>query len=81
MELSPSMIGVLGFAAVFLLILIRMPIAIAFGVVGVTGFAYLLSFQGAMTTLITTVWSQLCSHGGTAIYPDGAIRQLFQDRG
>ena len=57
MELSPSMIGILGFIAVFLLILIKMPIAIAFGVVGVIGFAYLSSFQGAMTTLITTVWS------------------------
>jgi C4-dicarboxylate transporter DctM subunit len=57
MELSPSIIGILGFALVFLLILFKMPIAIAFGVVGVLGFAYLSSFQAAMTTLITTVWS------------------------
>ena len=57
MELTPSMIGIIGFAAVFLLILMKMPIAIAFGVVGFWGFAHLSSFQGAMTTLITTVWS------------------------
>ncbi|MBN2059158.1 MAG: TRAP transporter large permease [Deltaproteobacteria bacterium] len=57
MELTPSMIGILGFAAIFLLILLKMPIAIAFGIVGFLGFAHLSSFEGAMTTLITTVWS------------------------
>ena len=57
MELSPSIIGILGFLAVFLFILLKMTIAIAFGLVGFWGFAYLSSFQGAMTTLITTVWS------------------------
>ena len=57
MELTPSMIGILGFAAVFLLILLKIPIAIAFGIVGFLGFAHLSSLQGAMTTLITTVWS------------------------
>jgi C4-dicarboxylate transporter DctM subunit len=57
MELTPSMVGILGFVAVFLLIALKMPVAIAFGLVGFAGFAYLSSFQGAMSTLVSTTWS------------------------
>lgn len=57
MTLAPSTIGIIGFIAVFVLIFSKMPIAIAFGVVGFLGYAYLANFQAAMSTLITTVWS------------------------
>ncbi|MBN1256019.1 MAG: TRAP transporter large permease [Deltaproteobacteria bacterium] len=62
MELTPSMVGILGFVAVFLLIFLKMPIAIAFGLVGFAGFAYLSSFQAAMSTLVSTTWSEGTSY-------------------
>jgi len=62
MDIAPGTIGLLGFVVLFLLIFLKVPIAFAFGLVGFLGFAYLSSFQAAMTTLITTVWSYATSY-------------------
>ncbi len=45
--MSPPLIGLCGFGAVLALILLRVPVAIAMGVVGVLGFALLNGWSGA----------------------------------
>ena len=60
--MAPGTIGLLGFVVLFLLIFLKVPIAFSFGLIGFLGFAYLSSFQAAMTTLITTVWSYATSY-------------------
>jgi tripartite ATP-independent transporter DctM subunit len=57
MELSPTTIGIIGFVVLFLLILLRVQIIFAFGLVGFFGFASLTTFRAAYSTLITTTWS------------------------
>jgi C4-dicarboxylate transporter DctM subunit len=57
MELSPTSIGILGFVILFVLILIRLPILFAFGLVGFFGFAHLTTFRAADSVVITTTWS------------------------
>ena len=57
MALFPDTVGILGFVTLFLLIFMRVPIMVAFGLIGFFGFAYLTTFEAAFSTLITTVWS------------------------
>ena len=57
MELSPSLIGILGFFILFVLIFMRVPLFIAFGIVGLAGIAYLLNIEAAFSTLITNIWT------------------------
>ena len=57
MDFSPTTVGLLGFVSLFVLILIRLPIFFAFGLVGFFGFAYLTTFRAAYATLLSTTWS------------------------
>jgi C4-dicarboxylate transporter DctM subunit len=57
MDVSPNIIGILGFFILFVLIFLRMPLVIAFGIVGFVGFAYVLNVEAAFSTLITTIWT------------------------
>lgn len=57
MEISPSLIGILGFIVLFVFIFLRMPLFIAFGVVGVVGIAWILNIEAAFSALVTSVWS------------------------
>ena len=41
MELSPDAVAVIGFLVLFILMLLRVPVGMAMGVVGVTGYAYI----------------------------------------
>jgi tripartite ATP-independent transporter DctM subunit len=41
MELSPDAVAVIGFLVLFILMLLRVPVGMAMGLVGVTGFAYI----------------------------------------
>ena len=49
--MSPEVIAVLGFVALFAMMLLRVPIGIAMGIVGVLGFASLTALYPAMNLL------------------------------
>ena len=57
MELSPNLIGILGFFILFVFIFMRMQLFVAFAIVGLAGFAYVLNSEAAFSTLITNIWS------------------------
>ena len=48
---NPDVIAVLGFVALFAMILVRVPIGIAMGLVGVTGFASVVGWKPALSQL------------------------------
>jgi len=65
--MSPSMIGILGFIALFLLMFLRMPIFLAFTGIGFVGLALLTRFDVAVKSLISTFWSYSLSYDLMAI--------------
>ena len=62
MEISPSLLGLIGFGLLFVLIFLRMPIALAFGFIGLFGLLTLTSFKATMSLLISTVWTYATSY-------------------
>ena len=46
--MSTDAVAVLGFVALFALMLLRVPVGMAMGLVGVTGFGYLVGFTPAL---------------------------------
>ena len=48
LDLSPETVAVIGFAALFTLMLLRVPVGMAMGLVGITGFGYLTGFGPAL---------------------------------
>ena len=46
--MSTDAVAVLGFVALFALMLLRVPVGMAMGLVGVTGFGYLVGFSPAL---------------------------------
>ena len=46
--MSPDVVAVLGFVALFALMLLRVPVGMAMGLVGVCGFGYLTGFTAAL---------------------------------
>jgi C4-dicarboxylate transporter, DctM subunit len=55
--LSISTIGILGFFVLFLLMCLRVPIFLAFTIVGFFGLATVAGFNAAAKTLVSTFWS------------------------
>jgi tripartite ATP-independent transporter DctM subunit len=48
MDLSPDTVAIIGFAVLFTLMLLRVPVGMAMGLVGVTGFGYLTGAEPAL---------------------------------
>ena len=48
--------GAIGFAAVLVLVLLRVPIAFAMGFVGMVGYMYETSFRGAISMVAISAW-------------------------
>ncbi len=65
--LSISTIGILGFFALFLLMCLRVPIFLAFTIVGFFGLSITSGFDAAAKTLVSTVWSYTQSYDLMAI--------------
>lgn len=65
--LSISTIGILGFFALFLLMCLRVPIFLAFTVVGFFGLSIISGFDAAAKTLVSTFWSYTQSYDLMAI--------------
>lgn len=61
--MDPLTVAVVGLVAMFLLMLLGMPISFAMLLAGVLGNAYLLSVPAAQHLLSTNVWEQFSSYG------------------
>ncbi|HEY4171467.1 MAG TPA: TRAP transporter large permease subunit, partial [Rhodopila sp.] len=48
MDFSPDTVAVIGFVVLFALMLLRVPVGMAMGLVGVTGFGYLVGGEPAL---------------------------------
>ena len=62
MEIAPITVGILGFVFLFAFILLRVPIAFAFGLIGVSGLIYLKGLKPAVSVLTTNIWSEATSY-------------------
>lgn len=57
MELSPWIVGLLGFVLLFVLMFLRVPVAFAFGIAGFLGLWYVRGLRAALGDLPVVVWS------------------------
>ena len=86
--MEPNTVAVLGLVAMFVLMLLGMPISFAMLLAGVLGNAYLISIEGAAHLLATNVWGQFASYGlsviplfvlmGQLAYRAGITERLYE---
>ena len=57
MEMAPSLVGILGFVVLFVLVLLNVPIAFAFALIGMAGVFYFAGLSGALGVATSTIWS------------------------
>src|SRR6202008_4679903 len=73
--MSTDAVAVLGFIALFALMLLRVPVGMAMGLVGVSGFGYLVGFSPALK-LVGQIPMFLLM--GTLVSNSGMSRELFR---
>ena len=67
-DLSPDLIAVISFVTVFALMLLRVPVGMAMGLVGVSGYGYLTGSTPALMMAIAQRWPAL--HGDPDVDAD-----------
>jgi len=72
--------ALIGFAAVLVLVLLRMPIAFAMGLVGMFGFAHLNSFRGAIS-MVGRLIIDTSQNYGLSVVPLFILMGLFVNKG
>jgi C4-dicarboxylate transporter DctM subunit len=87
-ELSNEAIAVIGFVTLFALMLLRVPVGMAMGLVGVTGFGYLVGFTPAMKLVGQTTMRTVTDYTfgvipmfllmGAFVAVSGISRELFR---
>ena len=87
-ELSNEAVAVIGFVALFVLMLLRVPVGMAMGLVGVTGFGYLVGFSPAMKLVGQTTMRTVTDYTfgvipmfllmGAFVSVSGISRELFR---
>ncbi len=65
--MSPTMAGIAGFAALILLMFLRMPIGFVMAIVGYVGFGLLVSWSAAGNLLIRDIYSTFSAYNLTVI--------------
>src|SRR5258708_37337122 len=86
--MSTDAVAVLGFIALFTLMLLRVPVGMAMGLVGVTGFGYLVGFSPALKLVGQTSMRTVTDYTfgvipmfllmGTFVSNSGMSRELFR---
>src|SRR6476661_6880796 len=86
--MSTDAVAVLGFVALFALMLLRVPVGMAMGLVGVTGFGYLVGFSPALKLVGQTSMRTVTDYTfgvipmfllmGTFVSNSGMSRELFR---
>jgi len=64
---SPTAVGIIGLAALFLFIFSRMPVGYVMAIIGFIGFGYLVSFDASMNLIAKDVFSVFGSYSLTVI--------------
>lgn len=72
--------ALIGFAAVLLLVLLRMPIAFAMGLVGMVGYAHLNSYRGAIS-MVSRLIIDTSQNYGLSVVPLFILMGLFVNKG
>jgi tripartite ATP-independent transporter DctM subunit len=88
MELSAEAVAVIGFVTLFVLMLLRVPVGMAMGLVGVTGFGYLTGMGPALKLVGQTVMRTVTDYSfgvipmfllmGAFVSVSGISRELFR---
>ena len=86
--MSTNAVAVLGFVSLFALMLLRVPVGMAMGLVGVSGFGYLVGFSPALKLVGQTSMRTVTDYTfgvipmfllmGTFVSNSGMSRELFQ---
>ena len=86
--MSPDTLAILGFVALFALMLLRVPVGMAMGLVGVCGFGYLVGFAPALKLVGQTSMRTVTSYQfgvipmfllmGAFVSTSGVSRELFR---
>ncbi|TFG93302.1 MAG: TRAP transporter large permease subunit, partial [Syntrophobacterales bacterium] len=85
--MSLTAIGLIGIAALFILIFLRIPVGFVMAVVGFVGFGYTVSFEASMSMMVQDLFSVFGSYSLTVIplfvlmgqlaYHSGISKRLF----
>jgi tripartite ATP-independent transporter DctM subunit len=88
MELSNEAVAVIGFVSLFAMMLLRVPVGMAMGLVGVTGFGYLTGMEPALKLVAQTVMRTVTDYSfgvipmfllmGAFVSVSGISRELFR---
>src|SRR5215467_12956159 len=88
LDLSPETVAVIGFVVLFVLMLLRVPVGMAMGLVGVTGFGYLVGFSPALKLVGQTTMRTVTDYTfgvipmfllmGAFVSVSGISRELFR---
>src|SRR6188768_1268949 len=88
MELSNEAVALIGFVSLFVLMLLRVPVGMAMGLVGITGFGYLTGFAPAMKLIGQTTMRTVTDYSfgvipmfllmGAFVSVSGISRELFR---
>src|ERR1700758_1661037 len=88
MEVSSDAVAIIGFVVLFAMMLLRVPVGMAMGLVGVTGFGYLVGFSPAMSLVGQTTMRTVTDYTfgvipmfllmGAFVQVSGISRELFR---
>ncbi|WOH81264.1 TRAP transporter permease [Bradyrhizobium sp. BEA-2-5] len=88
LDLSPETVAVIGFVSLFVLMLLRVPVGMAMGLVGITGFGYLTGFAPALKLVGQTTMRTVTDYTfgvipmfllmGSFVSNSGMSRELFR---
>src|SRR5579872_3718380 len=86
--MSPESVAVIGFVSLFVLMLLRVPVGMAMGLVGITGFGYLTGFGPALKLVGQTTMRTVTDYSfgvipmfllmGAFVSVSGISRELFR---
>jgi C4-dicarboxylate transporter DctM subunit len=65
--MSPTIAGIIGIIALFLLIFSRMPVGFVMAIIGFVGFGYLVSFEASLNLIAKDIYSVFGSYNLTVI--------------
>ena len=88
MTLSPDAVAIIGFVALFVLMLLRVPVGMAMGLIGVTGFGYIVGGMPALKMIGQTSMRTVSDYSfgvipmfllmGAVVSTSGMSRELFR---
>ncbi|MFC7704490.1 TRAP transporter large permease [Plastorhodobacter daqingensis] len=78
--MDPTTLSFLGFGALFLLMILRVPIGIAMGIVGVTGFATMVSWTAGLNLLVNAPYRMMSDYS-LSVVPMFILMGVFAGAG